>query len=83
MLDTIFRPNGDRKQAGADQTEAEQDERRGEPELEEMYHAVRDGRPLVHDGRWGEATQEVAVAILESARTGREIVLSRQVATPA
>ena len=59
------------------------DEPRGAAELEELYHAVRFGAPLVHDGRWGEATLEVCLAIHESARRGAEIVLARQTAQPA
>lgn len=51
---------------------------RGEAEFEEMYQAVRHGRPILHDGRWGQATHEVTLAILESARQGTEITLSRQ-----
>jgi phthalate 4,5-cis-dihydrodiol dehydrogenase len=34
----------------------------------------------VHDGRWGKATLEVALAIQASAREGREVVLEHQVA---
>jgi phthalate 4,5-cis-dihydrodiol dehydrogenase len=37
----------------------------------------------VHNGRWGEATLEVCLAIHESARTRREVVLSRQTALPS
>lgn len=54
------------------------DELRGEAELEEMYRAVVDGQPLLHDGRWGMATQEVVLAILHSARERREVTLAHQ-----
>jgi predicted dehydrogenase len=57
-------------------------EKRGEAELEEMYQAVVNGAPMSHDGRWGEATLEVCLAIAESARERKEIKLSRQVASP-
>jgi phthalate 4,5-cis-dihydrodiol dehydrogenase len=57
-------------------------ELRGEAELEEMYQAVVHGRPLSHDGRWGQATLEVCVAIEESARTRQEVLLSHQTASP-
>jgi phthalate 4,5-cis-dihydrodiol dehydrogenase len=57
-------------------------ELRGEAELEEMYQAVAHGRPLSHDGRWGQATLEVCVAIHESARTRQEVLLSHQTASP-
>jgi phthalate 4,5-cis-dihydrodiol dehydrogenase len=42
--------------------------------------AIRIGRKPVHDGRWGKATLEVALAIQASARKEREIVLKHQVA---
>ena len=52
-----------------------QDELRGEAELRELYEAVRHGKPLIHDGRWGEDTLKVCLAIHESARTRTEILL--------
>ena len=55
---------------------------RGEAEFEEMYQAVVNKKHVVHDGRWGEATHEVTVAIMESARTGNEVLLSHQVPVP-
>ena len=48
--------------------------------LDDMRIAIRSGRPPLHDGRWGKATVEVALAILQSAREGREIALEHQVA---
>ena len=57
-------------------------ELRGEAELEELYQAVVHGRPLSHDGRWGQATLEACLAIHESARTRQEVPLSRQTASP-
>ena len=50
--------------------------------LDDMRVAIRSGRPPVHDGRWGKATVEVALAILQSAREGREVALEHQVAVP-
>jgi phthalate 4,5-cis-dihydrodiol dehydrogenase len=50
--------------------------------MDELYAAVVDGRPPVHDGSWGLATMEVCFAILASAREGREITLAHQVPTP-
>jgi phthalate 4,5-cis-dihydrodiol dehydrogenase len=58
-------------------------EPRGAAELEEMYQAVRHGKPIVHDGRWGEATLEVCLAIHESARTRAEVRMTQQTAVPA
>ncbi|HEV8015649.1 MAG TPA: Gfo/Idh/MocA family oxidoreductase [Stellaceae bacterium] len=49
-------------------------------ELMEMHEALSGGRKPFHDGRWGLATLEVCFAILESAKTGREIAMTRQVA---
>jgi phthalate 4,5-cis-dihydrodiol dehydrogenase len=70
-------------QRGQQQSIAVADELRGAAELEELYQAVRFAKPMVHDGRWGEATLEVCLAIHESARTGAEVLLSRQTALPA
>ncbi len=53
-----------------------------EAEIEELYDAVIHGRPIFHDGRWGEATLEVCLAILESSRQRKEILLSHQVPSP-
>ena len=52
-----------------------------EAEVDELYQAIVENRPVFHDGRWGAATLEVCLAILESAREKREIFLSHQ--TPA
>jgi hypothetical protein len=38
--------------------------------------------PVQHDGRRGEATLEVCLAIHQSARERREVALSHQVAGP-
>jgi phthalate 4,5-cis-dihydrodiol dehydrogenase len=51
--------------------------------LDDMAAAIRTGRPPLHDGRWGKATLEVALALLRSAREGREITLEHQVGVPA
>jgi phthalate 4,5-cis-dihydrodiol dehydrogenase len=47
--------------------------------LDDMHAALRRGIPPNHDGRWGKATLEVALAIQQSAREGREIALKHQV----
>lgn len=49
--------------------------------IDELYGAVVDGRPPLHDGEWGLATLEVCLAMLQSSREGREIALRHQVAT--
>jgi len=47
----------------------------------ELYDAVVNGQPPLHSGRWARATLEVSLAVLESARTRRDVLLSHQVAT--
>jgi phthalate 4,5-cis-dihydrodiol dehydrogenase len=49
-------------------------------ELEELYDAVFNGKPLWHNGRWGLATLEVCLALMQSAKERREIMLQHQVA---
>jgi phthalate 4,5-cis-dihydrodiol dehydrogenase len=51
-------------------------------ELEELYDAVVLGKPLWHDGRWGMATLEVCLAMMDSARERKEIMLQHQVPVP-
>jgi phthalate 4,5-cis-dihydrodiol dehydrogenase len=53
-----------------------------EAELEELYNAVVNGRPVFHGGRWGAATLEVCLAMLESAKERKEIFLRHQVPSP-
>jgi len=50
-------------------------------EIDEMYDAVMQNRPVYHDGRWGMATLEVCLAIMESAREHREVRLTHQTPT--
>jgi phthalate 4,5-cis-dihydrodiol dehydrogenase len=47
--------------------------------LDDMLEAIRTGKKPVHDGAWGKATLEVALAIARSAREGCEIALAHQV----
>jgi phthalate 4,5-cis-dihydrodiol dehydrogenase len=51
-------------------------------ELEEFRKAVAADTAAPHDGRWGKATLEVCLAILQSSRESREIQLSHQVPSP-
>lgn len=51
--------------------------------IDELYAAVIDGRRPIHTGEWGLATLEVCLAILRSAREGREISLEHQVGLPS
>jgi phthalate 4,5-cis-dihydrodiol dehydrogenase len=48
--------------------------------LVSFYEAVVNGTPLPADGRWGKATQEVLVAVEQSAEQRKEVLLSHQVA---
>jgi phthalate 4,5-cis-dihydrodiol dehydrogenase len=45
----------------------------------ELYAAVVEGIPALHNARWAKATLEVSLAVLESSRTRREIRLAHQV----
>lgn len=47
-------------------------------ELLKLYEAVTESRPISTDGRWGKATLEVVLAILQSSKEKREITLSYQ-----
>ncbi|HET6315772.1 MAG TPA: Gfo/Idh/MocA family oxidoreductase, partial [Chloroflexota bacterium] len=47
--------------------------------LDELLYAVTAARPVLHDGRWGKATMEVVVAMLQSAREQREMSLVSQI----
>jgi phthalate 4,5-cis-dihydrodiol dehydrogenase len=51
-------------------------------ELEELYDSVVHGKPLWHDGRWGMATLEATLAIVESGRQRKEVTLTKQVPVP-
>ena len=44
--------------------------------IDELCAAVVEGKPPQHDGAWGLATVEVCLAMLRSAREGREIPLT-------
>jgi phthalate 4,5-cis-dihydrodiol dehydrogenase len=52
--------------------------RMGMLEMDEMYACLIDGKPIVHDGRWGLATLEVCTALLDSSNQRREIILAHQ-----
>jgi len=43
--------------------------------IDELYAAVVDGKPPLHDGEWGTETMAVCLAVLRSAREGKEIPL--------
>jgi phthalate 4,5-cis-dihydrodiol dehydrogenase len=51
--------------------------------LDEMDRVLRLGMRPIHDGRWGKATLEVALAIQQSSQQGREVALRHQVPVPA
>lgn len=56
------------------------DDTGGRIELQELWGALTEGKPISHDGRWGTATLEVATAIMQSGRERREITLGHQCA---
>jgi phthalate 4,5-cis-dihydrodiol dehydrogenase len=49
--------------------------------IDELYRAVVEGEPPVHDGAWARATLEACLAILTSTRKHRDVELKLQVAT--
>lgn len=51
-------------------------------EVAELRDAIA-GRPVLHDGRWGMATLEAVLAIMQSAAERREVYLQRQAPVPA
>ena len=50
--------------------------------IDELYAAIVDGTPPLHDGAWSLATMEVCLAMLQSAREKKEIRLQHQVGLP-
>ena len=50
--------------------------------IDELYAAVVESRPPVHGGAWALATLEVCLAMLQSAREDREVLLYRQIGLP-
>ena len=53
------------------------------PELQELNDEIVHSKAALHSGRWGLATMEVCLAIMQSAREHREIAMEHQVAVPA
>ena len=51
-------------------------------EAAELRRALR-GEPYFRDGRWGMATLEVCLAMMESGKQRKEIMLQHQVPVPA
>ena len=47
--------------------------------IDELAAAVFDNAPPLHSGEWSLATMEVCLALLQSAREGREIEMKRQI----
>jgi phthalate 4,5-cis-dihydrodiol dehydrogenase len=50
--------------------------------LDDMIAAVHTGQKPLQDARWGKANVEVMLALLQSARERREVMLKYQVAAP-
>jgi len=51
--------------------------------IDEFYNAAVHGRAPLHSGAWALATLEVCLAMLQSAREGRDIELQHQIGVPA
>lgn len=51
-------------------------------EMRDFYEAITEEKPVGHDGRWGKATLEVCLALLQSSRENQEIGLFHQVPSP-
>lgn len=49
--------------------------------LQNMYDVLANDAPVLRSGRWGQATTEVLVGIMESARLRREVPMSCQIAS--
>jgi len=47
--------------------------------IDELCDAIHRDRPCLHGGRWAKATLEICLAMLASARTGRDVALRHQV----
>jgi len=65
-------------EAGREEIPCAMDEGRA-AELKELYAAVRENRAPFPDGRWGKATLEVCLAMLQSSNERREIALAHQI----
>ena len=50
--------------------------------IDELYAAIVEGTPPLHNGEWSLATLEVCLAMLQSAREQKEVALTRQVGVP-
>jgi phthalate 4,5-cis-dihydrodiol dehydrogenase len=48
-------------------------------EILELVHSINNNAPVYHDGRWGLATLECCLAVLESGREHKEIQLQHQI----
>ena len=46
--------------------------------IDELYEAAVNGKAPLHDAAWGLATTEACLAILESAKSGKEVPLKHQ-----
>lgn len=75
----VYHDGGDREES----ISSESGSASSDPTLEEAYNGIVHNKPIFHDGRWGMATLEVQIALMQSGRERREITLSRQVPVPA
>jgi phthalate 4,5-cis-dihydrodiol dehydrogenase len=54
-----------------------------EAELRELAEAIAASRPAFPDGRWGKATLEVCLAVMQSARSGAVQTMHHQTSPPS
>jgi predicted dehydrogenase len=67
---------------GRQEIPLEQEMRGRAAELMDLYNGVVNGKPIFHDGRWGMATLEICLGIMQSAKEQRELTMSHQVPLP-
>ena len=54
----------------------------GREDLNELYRAAVHNSPVFHDGRWGMATLEISLAMMQSSEEQKEVLLTHQVRMP-
>jgi phthalate 4,5-cis-dihydrodiol dehydrogenase len=52
-------------------------------ELLELLNAIRENRPAFPDGRWGKASLEVCIAMMQSSKERRDVLLKYQTDSPS
>ena len=68
--------------SGREEQKVEEPYLPGREDLNELYHAARNNGAVFHDGRWGMATLEISLAMMQSSREHKEVGLTHQVRMP-